>query len=81
MRRERDELEDAVDVDLAEPRLEQPLGGPAADEPCAHGQALIPVASTPTAGARAASEAAAIPISETISCVGIPVTGVSRCSG
>ena len=32
VRRERDELEDALDVSLAEARLEQPLGGPAADE-------------------------------------------------
>ena len=47
-----------------------------ATSPCAHGQALIPVASTPTTRLERCSVAAAIPISETISCVGRPVTGV-----
>ena len=46
--------------------------------PCAHGQALIPVASTPTTRRAPCSVAAAMPISETISCVGRPVTGVVR---
>ena len=49
--------------------------------PCAHGQALIPVASTPTTRRAPASVAAAIPISETISWVARPVTGVRRRSG
>ena len=47
--------------------------------PCAHGQALIPVASTPTTRRARSAEAAAIPISETISWVRMRVTGVSRC--
>ena len=49
-----------------------------ATSPCAHGQALIPLASTPTTRFVPCSVAAAIPISETISCVGRPVTGVVR---
>ena len=49
--------------------------------PCAHGQALIPVASTPTTRREPAPVAAAIPISETISWVARPVTGVRRRSG
>ena len=49
--------------------------------PCAHGQALIPVASTPTTRRTRSPAAAAIPISDTISCVGRPLTGVSRRSG
>ena len=49
--------------------------------PCAHGQALIPIASTPTTRRTLRSEAAAIPISATISCVGSCVTGVVRSSG
>ena len=38
----------------------------------------MPVASTPTTRLEPCSVAAAIPISETISCVGRPVTGVIR---
>ena len=49
--------------------------------PWAQGQALIPVASTPTTRREPAADAAAIPISETISCVRMRVTGVSRSSG
>ena len=49
-----------------------------ATSPCAHGQALIPVASTPTTRLAVLAVAAAIPIRETISCVGRPVTGVTR---
>ena len=49
--------------------------------PCAHGQALIPVASTPTTRRVPCVDAAAIPISETISCVARPVTGVRRWIG
>ena len=46
--------------------------------PCAHGQAFMPVASTPTSRRTPRSEAAATPISETICCVARPVTGVVR---
>ena len=49
-----------------------------ATRPWAHGQALIPVASTPTTRREPSAVAAAMPISETISCVGSPVTGVTR---
>ena len=49
--------------------------------PCAHGQALIPNASTPTTRRTLVGDAAAIPISVAISCVGSPVTGVRRASG
>ena len=48
VRRERDELEDPLDVELVEAGLAEPLGGLPRTSPCAHGQALIPVASTPT---------------------------------
>ena len=61
--------------------LREPLRGAAATRPCAHGQALIPVASTPTTRRERVPVAAAIPISETISCVTRPVTGVRRRSG
>ena len=64
------------------PASSEPLGRAPRTRPCAHGQALIPVASTPTTRRDARrGEAAAIPISETISCVRSPVTGVSRSSG
>ena len=49
--------------------------------PCAHGQALMPHASTPTTRRTRAGDAAAIPISVAISWVGRPVTGVRRSSG
>ena len=49
-----------------------------ATSPCAQGQALIPVASTPTTRRAPCSVAAAMPINDTISCVGSPVTGVTR---
>ncbi len=49
--------------------------------PWAHGQALMPVASTPTTRRVESSDAAARPISETSSCVRRPVTGVRRSSG
>ena len=82
VRRERDELEDAVDVRLVEAGLERGarLAWPRTS-PCAHGQALIPVASTPTTRLLASCVAAAIPISETISWVRMRVTGVSRWIG
>ena len=41
----------------------------------------MPVASTPTTRRAPVADAAAIPISETISCVFIRVTGVSRWIG
>src|SRR6188472_445658 len=47
----------------------------------AHGHALIPVASTPTTRRAPAPFDTAIPISETISCVCRPVTGVRRRCG
>ena len=49
--------------------------------PCAHGHALMPHASTPTTRRTRCGDAAAIPISFAISCVGRPVTGVRRSSG
>src|SRR5919108_4165574 len=49
--------------------------------PCAHGHALIPVASTPTIRRTRVSDAAAIPMIEIISWVASPVTGVRRSSG
>ena len=49
--------------------------------PCAHGHALIPVASTPTARRVPVSDAAAMPQSVTISCVARFVTGVRRWIG
>ena len=62
-----------------EARLGQSLRRPGRRRgPGAHGHALIPVASTPTTRREPCSVAAAIPISETISCVGSPVTGVMR---
>ena len=66
---------------VREAGLEQPLAGRPRTRPCAHGHALIPVASTPTIRRTPRSLAAAIPISETISCVARPVTGVRRSSG
>ena len=48
MGRERDKVEDLLDVVLAEPGLGEAVGRVVAHHPCAHGQALIPVASTPT---------------------------------
>src|SRR5690242_3391801 len=49
--------------------------------PCAHGHALMPHASTPTTRRTRCGDAAAIPISFAISCVGRSVTGVRRSSG
>ncbi len=49
--------------------------------PCAHGQALIPVASTPTTRRVPRVDAAAMPIRDTISCVGSAETGVCRAIG
>ena len=49
--------------------------------PCAHGQALMPQASTPTTRRTRVGDAAAMPISVAISWVGRPVTGVRRSSG
>ena len=63
---------------LVEAGLEQPLGRAAAHEPLRARAGVDPGRlDADDAGARARAEAAAIPISETISCVGRPVTGVS----
>ncbi|CAN5118179.1 hypothetical protein BH18ACT14_BH18ACT14_10400 [soil metagenome] len=49
--------------------------------PWAQGQALMPVASTPTTRRDAVGDAAAMPIRVTSSCVCMPVTGVKRSIG
>ena len=79
--RDRDELEDAVDVGRVEAGLERRSEARLRTRPCAQGHALIPVASTPTARRVPVSDAAAIPHSVTISCVARPVTGVRRWIG
>ena len=81
MRRERDELEDSLDVVLVEAGLEQPLGRPAADEALRARARVDPGRLDADDAAHARADAAAIPISETISCVASPVTGVRRSSG
>ena len=60
---ERDELEDPLDVDLVEPRLEQSLGRAAAHEPLRARAGIDPVASTPTSLRTPCNVAAAMPIS------------------
>ena len=70
VRRERDELEDPLDVALLEAGLGRAARRPRSrTSPCAQGHALIPVASTPTTRRDAVRDAAAIPISVTSSCV------------
>ena len=72
VRRERDELEDPVDVARSNPASSSRSDARPRTSPWAHGQALIPVASTPTTRRTAPADAAAIPISETISWVAQP---------
>ena len=81
VRRERDELEDALDVAVGEPGLEQPVGRGAAHEPLRARARVDAEASTPTTRRTCCGDAAAIPISVAISCVGRPLTGVRRSSG
>ena len=82
VRRDRDELEDPLDVVLrrSPPRAGAPTPSPRTS-PCAHGQALMPIASTPTMRRTLVRDAAAMPMSVTISCVESPVTGVVRSYG
>ena len=61
--------------------LGEPLGGAAADQSLAQGHALMPMASTPTMRRDVSAVAAAIPTSETISCVESLLTGVVRRTG
>ena len=80
MRRERDEVEDPVDVLVA--RLGQPLGGPAANEPLRARAGVDPRRLDPDDAANSGrAVAAAIPTSETISCVESLLTGVVRRTG
>ena len=80
VRRERHELEDPLDVPRSLPPRAAPPRLPRTS-PWAHGQALIPVASTPTTRRDCVRRAAAIPTSDTISCVASPLTGVTRRTG
>ena len=69
VRRDRDELEDPLDLVAGSPPRASRSAARPRTRPCAHGQALIPVASTPTTRREPAPFAAAIPIRETISWV------------
>ena len=79
VRRDRDELEDLLDVVRLEAGLEQPLGGAVAHE-ALRARAGVDARSPRRRrrGAFRARDAAAIPQSVTISCVASRVTGVSR---
>ena len=79
--RERHELEDPLDVVVAEAGLEQPLGGRAADEALRARARVDPGRLDADDAPDALAEAAAMPISETISWVASFVTGVWRSSG
>ena len=81
MRRDRDELEDALDVVPVEARLEQALGRAAADEPLRARARVDADRLDADDAAHAVRDAAAMPISVTISCVESPVTGVVRSYG
>ena len=82
VRRERYELEDAVDVRLVETGLEEALAGLAADEALCAGAGVDPGRlDADDAPARRVRDAAAMPISYTISWVAHAVTGVSRWIG
>ena len=82
VRRDRDELEDPLDVARLEAGLEQALGRAPAHEPLrARAGVDADRLDADDAGARPARDAAAMPISDTISCVASFVTGVVRSYG